>query len=117
MTSNKGVSTVTAGVLSYTSGTPALSLARSGAVPAATRMKVFATPPLSAGINFVKSQLRLITTVAAAVASPDNLLATYTAKFGAVGPVGSKIFVGIVFVDSTSGASSPMQLVSAISAT
>jgi hypothetical protein len=114
---NKGVLTVTAGVLTYTSGTPALSLARSGAVPAATRMKVFATPPLSAGISFVKSQLRLISTVAAATASPDNILAAYTAKFGAVGTVGTKIFVGIVFVDSTSGASSPMQLVSAISAT
>jgi hypothetical protein len=114
---NKGALAVTAGVLTYTSGTPALSLARSGAVPAATRMKVFATPPISPGISFVKSQFRLISTVAAAVASPDNLLAAYTAKYGAVGPVGSKIFIGIVFVDSVSGASSPMQVVSAISAT
>jgi len=80
-------------------------------------MKVFSTPPLSAGVSFVKSQLRLITTVAAAVASPDNLLSAYTTKFGAVGAVGSKIFVGIQFVDSVSGASSPMQIVSAIAAT
>jgi hypothetical protein len=113
---NKGVSTVTIGALTYTVGTPALSLARSGAVPAATRMKIFATPPLSAGIGFVKSQLRLISTVAAATASPDNILAAYQAKFGNVGSVGQKIFVGIVFVDSTSGASSAMQMTSTISA-
>jgi hypothetical protein len=114
---NLGVKTVTAGVLTYTSGTPSLSLARSGAIPAATRMKIYATAPVSAGISFVKSQLRLISTVAAATASPDNILSAYTTKFGAVGGVGTKIFVGIVFVDSTSGANSPMQVVSAVSAT
>jgi hypothetical protein len=113
---NKGVSQVTIGALTYTSGTPALSLAYSANVPALTRVKVFATPPLSAGINFVKSQFRLISTLAPAAVSPTNILAAYTTKFGAVGAVGTKIFVGIVFVDQTSGLSSPMQTVSAISA-
>jgi len=113
----KGVSVVTIGVLTFTSGTPALSLARSGAVPAATRMIVYASPALSAGVNFVKSKLRIITTVAAATASPDNLLASWNTKFGAIGAVGTKIFVGIRFVDSTSGIASPIQLVSQIAAT
>jgi hypothetical protein len=113
---NKGVSQVTIGALTYTSGSPALSLAYSANVPALTRVKVFATPPLSAGINFVKSQLRLISTLAPAAASPANILSAYTTKFGSVGAVGTKIFVGIVFVDQTSGLNSPMQLTSAISA-
>jgi hypothetical protein len=112
----KGVSVVTAGVLTYTSGTPALSLAYSANVPALTRVKVFATPPMSAGISFVKSQFRLITTLASASVSPANLLAVYTAKFGSVGAVGTKIFVAIQFVDQTSGVASPRQIVSAISA-
>jgi hypothetical protein len=113
---NKGVSQVTIGALTYTSGTPALSLAYSANVPALTRVKVFATPPLSAGIFFVKSQFRLISTLAPAATSPANILAAYTAKFGTVGAVGTKIFVGLVFVDQTSGLSSPMQTTSAVAA-
>jgi hypothetical protein len=112
----KGVNVVTAGVLTYTSGTPALSLAYSANVPALTRVKVFATPPMSAGISFVKSQFRLITTLASASVSPANILSVYTAKFGSVGAVGTKIFVAIQFVDQTSGVASPRQIVSAISA-
>jgi hypothetical protein len=113
----KGVSVVTAGVLTYTSGTPALSLAYSANVPAATRVKVFATAPQSAGINFVKSQFRLITTLAPAAVSPANILTPYQTKFGSVGAVGSKIFVAIQFVDQVSGIASPRQIVSAVSAT
>jgi hypothetical protein len=112
----KGVSTVTIGALTYTSGTPALSLAYSANVPAGTRVKVFATAPLSPGVYFVKSQLRLITTLAAAAVSPANILVPYQTKFGATGAVGTKIFVAIQFVDQVSGLSSPRQIVSAISA-
>ena len=113
---NKGVLVVTAGVLTYTSGTPALSLAYSANIPAATRVKIFATPPLSAGINFVKSQFRLISTLAPAAVSPANLLTAYNAKYGSVGAVGTKIFVAIQFVDQVSGMQSPRQIVSAVSA-
>jgi hypothetical protein len=113
----KGVSVVTAGILTYTSGTPALSLAYSANVPAGTRVKVYATPPLSAGISFVKTQFRLISTLAAAAVSPANLLTPYNTKFGSVGGVGTKIFVKIEFVDQTSGICSPPQVVSAVSAT
>jgi len=113
----KGVSVVTIGALTYTSGTPALSLAYSANVPALTRIIVSATPPLSAGVNFVKSQFRVISTLAAAAASPANILSAYTTKFGAVGAVGTKIFVRIQFVDQTSGIKSPAQVVSAIAAT
>jgi hypothetical protein len=112
----KGVNVITLGALTYTSGTPALSLALGASVPASTRCIVWATPPLSAGINFVKSQLRVITTFAAAATSPQNLLATYTAKYGSVGAVGTKIFIAVAFVDQVSGIKSPRQLVSAVAA-
>jgi hypothetical protein len=59
----------------------------------------------------------LISTLAPATASPANLLAAYTAKFGAVGAIGTKIFVRIVFVDQTSGVPSAVQIVSAVAAT
>jgi hypothetical protein len=114
---NKGVSTVTIGALTYTSGTPALSIAFSAVVPALTRVKVYASPPLSAGVNFVKSQLRLITTFAPAATSPQNILSAYTTKFGAVGAVGTKIFIFFEFVDQTSGLNSARQSAFAVSAT
>jgi hypothetical protein len=113
----KGVSVVTLTSMTYTSGTPALTAIYSANVPALTRAIVFATAPLSAGVNFVKSQLRVISTLAPAAVSPANILAAYTAKFGAVGAVGTKIFVGVRFVDQTSGIKSPLQMVSLISAT
>jgi hypothetical protein len=112
----KGVSVVTLSSMTYTSGTPALTAVYSANVPALTRVMVFATPPMSAGISFVKSQFRLISTLAAAAASPANILAAYTAKFGAVGAIGTKIFIGFRFVDQTSGIKSPMQVVNAIAA-
>jgi len=112
----KGVLTTVIGALTYASAVPALSLVMSGAVPAATRVIVTATPPLSAGVNFVKSQMRIISTLAPAAVSPANILAAYTAKFGAVGGVGTKIFVGIQFVDQVSGIKSPMQMTSTIAA-
>jgi hypothetical protein len=112
----KGVSVVTIGALTYTSGTPALSLAYSANVPALTRVIVSATAPLSAGVNFVKSQFRVISTLAPAAVSPANILSAYTTKFGAVGAVGTKIFIRLQFVDQTSGIKSPAQIVSVISA-
>lgn len=110
----EGVSTVQIGALTAESGTQSLSLVLSGPVPAGTRVKVFATAQLSAGKSYVKNELRQITTLAAAATTPVNLLAAYQAKFGDITQVGSKITVGIVFVDSSSGLASPMQITSDI---
>jgi hypothetical protein len=65
------------------------------ATPLAAGVKLFirCSPQRSAGRNF-EADYRLITVTAAAAASPDNILAAYTAKFGA--PVtGKKIFIGL----------------------
>lgn len=63
-------------------------------MPASTRLIVFASPQRSAGRNF-EADLRFVQVTAAAAASPVNVLAAYTAKFG-VPVVGNRIFVSLV---------------------
>lgn len=60
---------------------------------ASTYLFIYASPQRSAGRNY-ESDLRLITVTAAAAASPANILAAYTAKFGAP-VVGNKIFFSL----------------------
>lgn len=60
---------------------------------AGVKLLIFASPQLSAGRYFA-GDLRLIAITAAAAASPHNLLAAYTAKFG-VPVVGNKIFLSL----------------------
>lgn len=62
-------------------------------VDAGSKIQVYATPLLSEGINFVKSELRYIGTFASA-GSPYNIKAAWVAKFGTFPAVaGKKIFV------------------------
>jgi hypothetical protein len=56
-----------------------------------TRLFIFASPQASAGRKF-NGDYRLLAVTAAAAASPHNLLAAYTAKFG-VPVVGNRIFL------------------------
>lgn len=89
--------------LTYTVGTPALSLTFTGASGTDHGYKLFATAPVSAGKNFVKSEYRLIKHGTAIATSPLNILADYTAVFGGVGNIGDKIFVKIVPCGAVSG--------------
>lgn len=75
----------------------------SGAVPANTSIKVFASETLSAGVNSVGTKLRQINSYPAATAAALSLTASYIAKFGAIGAVGSKIFFKITPVNETTG--------------
>ena len=61
---------------------------------AGAKLLVFASPQRSAGRAF-EGDFRLTFTSAAAAASPANVLAAYTAKFG-VPVVGNRIFVSLV---------------------
>lgn len=65
------------------------------ATPLATgvRLFIFVSPQRSAGRSF-NGDYRLLAVTAAAAASPANILAAYTAKFG-VPVVGNKIFVSL----------------------
>jgi hypothetical protein len=72
-----------------------LSLAYTATPLAAnTKLAVFASPQRSAGRSF-EGDFRLINFSAAAGASPLNLLASYSAKFGAP-VVGNRIFLSLV---------------------
>jgi len=99
----EALDTVSDLVLTYTSGTPALSLAYNPSDGEDQGYKLFATAPQSPGVNFVKSEYRLISVGNAIPAGPLNILAPYVAVFGSVGTVGKKIFVKIVPTGSNSG--------------
>ncbi len=62
-------------------------------LPAGARLFVFASPQRSAGRNY-EGDYRLISVTAAAAASPDDILAAYTARFG-VPVVGQRIFLSL----------------------
>jgi hypothetical protein len=63
-------------------------------MPAATKLAIYASPQRSAGRSF-ESDFRFLQITAAAAASPANVLAAYTAKFGAP-VVGNRIFFSLV---------------------
>lgn len=98
--SEVGTITVSSITADNTLGT--ISVALSNAVPADTSVKLFATAPQSPGVNFVKSEYRLIDVLAPAATSPADITAAYEAKFGAFA-TGSKVFVKLVPVNETTG--------------
>ncbi len=65
---------------------------------------VEATPCLSPGKSFVKSEFRQIGTFAGNASSPQALGAMYVAKFGAM-VAGKKVFIRLKFVDKNTGVS------------
>lgn len=83
-------------------------------LPAGEKIIVRATPALSAGKTFVKSEFRQIAVIAAVVAGSIDLAASYIAKFGPIGAAGSKIFVQIIHVSSVTGQMSQVQETSTI---
>jgi hypothetical protein len=62
-------------------------------LPANTKLYVFVSPQQSAGRIF-NGDYRLLTVSSAAAASPLNVLAAYTSKFG-VPVTGNKIFISL----------------------
>lgn len=89
--------------LAAAAGAGTLTLTYTPAIPAAFRVKVYATPGVSAGVSFVKSEYRLIKIAAAADASPLALKVPYEARFGSIPAEGQKIFVKLVFVNYSTG--------------
>lgn len=89
--------------LSAESGTQSLSLTFAPAISTGFSVKVFATPAVSAGKNFVKSEYRLIATLTDADTSPADILADYQARFGDITADDSKIFVRVVQVNEATG--------------
>lgn len=73
------------------------------AIQAGSSVLIFATAPLSAGKDFAKSELRQIEVIVSTDMSPYDITTSYVAKFGALPPAGTKVFVQIVTVNDTTG--------------
>lgn len=108
------VNDIVIGALSA-SNTPSLSLAYIPAAVMSSKIIVRATPPVSPGKSFVKSEFRQISTFEGSTASPANLLSAYTAKFGAIDDMaGMKIFIETIAIDTATGISSTPQQTSTV---
>jgi len=68
-----------------------------------SRVLVFATPAISPGISFVKSEYRFVIMLLASATSPYSLESYYISRLGAIGAAGMKIFVRMVQVNSDTG--------------
>lgn len=80
-----------------------LTLTFAPVIPAGTSVIVFATAPQSAGKQFVKSEFRQIRVFTVADTSPEDIAAEYITKFGALPPVGSKVFVQLKPINAVTG--------------
>lgn len=78
------------------------------------RLIVEATPALSAGKNFVKSEYRVIEIVTSVTAGSIDIASSYADKFGSTLLEGQKIFVRITHVNTNTGQRSQPQVASAI---
>lgn len=82
-----------------------MSIAFTPAIDADTKVIVFATAAQSAGVSFVKAEFRKILVLTTADLSPHATAGSYIAKFGALPPVGAKVFVQIKPIDIATGLS------------
>jgi hypothetical protein len=80
-----------------------VQIAFTAPIPADQKLVVYVTPPLSAGINFVKSEYRKLTVLDNTDVTPVSLGDAYIALFGSIPAVGSKAFVKLRPVQFPSG--------------
>lgn len=80
-----------------------LTITYAAAIAADHKVLAFATPAISPGVNFVKSEYRQYDVLATADASPYSNETEYIAKFGAIGSVGMKVFVKLVQINTNTG--------------
>ena len=73
------------------------------AIDVTVKVLIFATAPLSPGVNFVKADFRIITVLDSTDVSPKDLATEYIAKFGALPQVGAKVFVQMRPIRISSG--------------
>ena len=87
-----------------------MNISFTGVIPVGSSVIVSATPGVSPGKNFVKSEFRQIKVLTSADLSPEDVAAEYIAKFGALPTVGKKVFIGFkVVVDTTGQAGTVLQ--------
>jgi len=84
-------------------GAGTLAITYTPAIPADHSFIIKATPAISSGISFVKSQYRQIHVMNAADVTPFSIETQYELVFGDIGPAGMKIFVEAYGVNWASG--------------
>lgn len=84
-------------------GAQTLTITYAAAIGADHKVLVFATPAISPGINFVKSEYRQFDVMVTADATPFSIETEYIAKFGVIGAAGMKIFVQLVQINTSTG--------------
>lgn len=92
--------------LSLTASTTAKSIAYTSGEDADSVMMLYATPPLSQGKSFVKSDYRLVEIVQTNTGSPHVFTAPYLARFGTQGAIGQKVFVKAFLISTVTGIAS-----------
>jgi hypothetical protein len=80
-----------------------LEVNSSEAIEATTDFIIKATVGLSAGISFVKTELKALVIVTDSDAFPINIQIAYDAVFGSLPAVGTKVFVEMIGVNNTTG--------------
>jgi len=109
------VSVFATGVLAAAVGAATMTLTITPAVqPTAETIIISATPALSAGKSFVKSEFRQIGTFVAAAAGVYDIKTMWLAKFGSFPAAGVKLFVSVIHVNETTGQASQTQEYSTI---
>jgi hypothetical protein len=67
-------------------------------VPTGNKLMIYACPPVSAGVSFVKSEYRFLIAAPAATSSAIDIGENYEARFGSVGEEGEKTFFKAQFI-------------------
>lgn len=80
-----------------------LTITFAPAIVVTHRVLLLATPCISQGISFVKSEFRQITYLNSANTSAHSAETAYIVKFGAIGAEGTKVFVRLVQINVTTG--------------
>ena len=109
------VTDIVIGALSAAAALGTISLAYTAGADDGSEIEVWATPPVSAGVSFVKAEYRLIGSFVSNDASPFDAATAYTAKFGSIADAeGSKIFVKTKAINNVTGQAGVPQSTSAI---
>ncbi len=89
--------------LALDGGGTSLEVDSTDAIEAGTDFIIKATAGLSAGISFVKTELKSLQIVDDSDAFPINFQTAYDAVFGSLPAVGTKVFVEMIGVNNTTG--------------
>lgn len=95
------VDAVFAGTVTISVGTPTYEVDFTGA-GSNVHVLVWATPSVSAGKSFVKSEYRLIGSFSGSASSPFDFESAYLSKFGAP-TIGEKVFIALQPINSLTG--------------